>query len=311
MRWRQAGFTLVELLVVIAIIGILIGLLLPAVQSAREAARRAQCSNSLKQIALALATYQDAQKTWPPGRKGCDGWDSDVCAGKTGAQRPGTSGFVLILPYLELRPLYRFFEPFAKGAVYPGVDDSTTSGWKTASIKDGIATRPAVYVCPSDGSQPKKGDCATASYAFCQGSNGPSLGIDAKKVKHYNNGMFLYVTLLKPKDVFDGLSHTLFVGEVIDAHTNESSNRWVVASRHLDCLRSTDNPINTKPGQGVVLDMYGYKANGAFASRHPGGANFAFGDGRVVFLGELINIKPYRSLSTRAGRERITGGDLP
>ena len=79
-RALRPAFTLIELLVVITIIGVLIGLLLPAVQAAREAVRRASCANNLKQIALALGHYREARGVYPPGRMGCDGWNSGPCA---------------------------------------------------------------------------------------------------------------------------------------------------------------------------------------------------------------------------------------
>src|SRR4051812_17071517 len=93
MKLRRA-FTLIELLVVIAIIGVLIALLLPAVQAAREAARRAQCTNNLKQMGLALHNYETVAGAFPP---------SNVLSGvgNTVSWRNGWSVHARILPFME------------------------------------------------------------------------------------------------------------------------------------------------------------------------------------------------------------------
>jgi prepilin-type processing-associated H-X9-DG protein len=73
----------------------------------------------------------------------------------------------------------------------------------------------------------------------------------------------------------------------------------------MDTLRSTSNPLNIWPGESIYMVNYDLKVNGAFASRHPGGANFAFGDGHVVFINENIAMFVYQALSTRDGGESI------
>src|SRR5437588_8176532 len=98
---KRRGFTLIELLVVIAIIAVLIALLLPAVQSAREAARRAQCTNNLKQIGLALHNYLSTNDSVPPA-------DIIYSPCGSGSQNCGQafSALARMLPYMEQNSIY-------------------------------------------------------------------------------------------------------------------------------------------------------------------------------------------------------------
>jgi prepilin-type processing-associated H-X9-DG protein len=294
------------LLVVIAIIGVLVALLLPAVQAAREAARRSQCQNNLKQLVLAFHNYHDVVGVLPPGRMGCDCNTNAAfpynCGTRPASTRPGTSGFAMVTPHLEQKPWYDAIG-WQQGAIEPvtgcgGAEDS--AGWDTGKGAL-LLMRPKTMVCPSDTALTQNGRYATGSYAMSHGTQGPSFTSN-QAMKHLNNGLFLYVTQIRFAQAIDGLSNTFAVGEVFDGHLANNPNRWMIAIRHGDSLRSTENPINTRWGTGVNFGGL----NGAYGSRHPSGAQFAYGDGHVVFVSNTINLTVFRAMATRDGNEAVS-----
>ena len=152
---KRAGFTLIELLVVIAIIAVLIALLLPAVQSAREAARRAQCTNNLKQIGLALVNYESSFGSFPWG----EGPTLDHYWGP----------LALILPYMEQGPAFNSINFIFGSANVGGPRIPYPSGARVPVNLTALTLRLNIALCPSDG---REGLSAAVGHGNYAGSGG-------------------------------------------------------------------------------------------------------------------------------------------
>jgi prepilin-type N-terminal cleavage/methylation domain-containing protein/prepilin-type processing-associated H-X9-DG protein len=320
MKSYRKGFTLVELLVVIAIIGVLVALLLPAVQAAREAARRMQCVNNLKQLSLAALNHEGARGDFPAARTGCDGFKapcSHLQSSGPDLRTQGASVFVHLLPYLEQQALYDQLK--VNDIVFWNADSQR--GWLSdQGVLAAIATRLPALTCPSDGELLPFSEyvfgieslqAATSSYAGVAGDVGPpngrdllfpfrSDGGDAFDLKWNNTGVFFYVRRIELREITDGTSNTMFFGETINGHRAFANNIWTNGHRCTSSMRTTFAALNTIPeAAGLLITTGGSQTHCGFNSRHPSGANFAMGDGRVNFVNDDIDEKTYRAMSTR------------
>ncbi len=207
---KRKGFTLIELLVVIAIIAVLISLLLPAVQSAREAARRAQCTNNLKQIGLALHNYHSTFNSFPPGA--LFGRRSD---GTLGNNRD-FSAQVRLLGFSEQTALYN-----AANFDLACFNDAASGDWVNSTT---TTTRLALMLCPSS---PEPGWNHQGSGAMFNNRRAPggnyfaSVGATMEFAGQQSggppNGIFQYVGELGRSfgvsEITDGTSNTVAFSE--------------------------------------------------------------------------------------------------
>ena len=304
----KRGFTLIELLVVIAIIAVLIALLLPAVQAAREAARRIQCTNNLKQLALAAQNYHDVNGSFPSGS-----YVYYTNAGKT-AGSENFSSFVRMLPFMEQQPTYNTVN---FSLTYASVANITLTNLGLSAL-----------MCPSDPwtpvpitptapgfmqAVPTVGNWQQyfTSYAGCEGTfvarfvNIPSYAGEQSSC----NGLIFGDGTVSIAQITDGTSNTFSFGE--KAHTKISSypataakpatqfHMWT-SGFYTDTQLCTYFPPNAESNNSNIGPMGVYYANQS-SSRHAGGVNFAFADGSVRFIKNTISSWPMVAGSSGAG----------
>jgi prepilin-type N-terminal cleavage/methylation domain-containing protein/prepilin-type processing-associated H-X9-DG protein len=291
------GFTLIELLVVIAIIAVLIALLLPAVQAAREAARRAQCTNNMNQLGLAVANYESTNTSYPG-----NSYSSKTAPYGTAGYYPNFSCFVFLTSFLEQQGIYN-----ATNFMWTDYDpyNITIAGTAIASLH-----------CPSDPWQPTLISKSTPNANFVEnvynlppgswyqqmtsygGNEGTfpgtfQWGYGAAQFANYN-GTIYNDSAVRLAQITDGTSNTFLFGEraqvlmaKFDPKYANSDGSW--NSHHwYDTMVTTYFPPNLGTSGAAIQNWAGGYATDA-ASLHPGGVNFGFCDGSVRFIKNSVS----------------------
>ena len=296
-RQTKFAFTLVELLVVIAIIGLLVAMLLPAVQSVRESSRRVQCSNRIRQIGISVAHYESSKQALPTGA--AYNGDPHIRRGSVLTQ---------MLPYLDYANLFNAidFEP-------NHIDNQTYSDGTLIG-----ATVIPVFICPSDSSPSLTSD-GHAKFNY-SASNGPTRLVQRSfdcNGAQWNDlavgssmdfdfaGPFSrqWDSLVKLPDITDGVSNTIFFGEVLpqcsehvrrgwlSAHNGNGSTNTLIPLNFDSCDPDSAAPCNRPNTWNTEL---------GFKSQHPSGVVMMFGDVSIHFVTEDIDRRLLQHLGAKA-----------
>ena len=312
MKSPKNGFTLVELLVVVAIIGILIAMLLPAVQQVREAARRVDCGNKMRQMSLAMISYESAHQNFPPGIRG------------NAMMATGLSWSSFTLPFVEQEAVYDILSEQS--------DNFRSPNWVDAEHGDTGKQVLSIFLCPSDDDEAINRDRSFLAKSNYMGVLGPRLKDDFPSIDNFDDISFTRTGPITAADRFslklpgilylnskvtfgeisDGASNTFVVGE--RDRFSFPPDQWGIIRRRAagawvgvryaqglnQCLGPTSGDAEFTLNSSIPTR---FARQYPFASQHPGGANFGRADGSVEFVSETISGRLYQEMGTKAGDE--------